>query len=246
MEDKEMAEVGTRCTRRLPFGDCECATATKVTDVANETKTKLLVHDGIIRALFFKNGVPIGDGTLLPDISDVKVINKKVVVVKFADNTEEKAVLDSADTYSLEQGISICITKKLLGRNTPFGGSLYNKIIKRAMDVMEENEKAAKFVAEQEKAANAKAEKVAAKKKAHAMKIAALKKEDEIEMHKEAYLRAMRELRDEEKKEMDEALGELGDLFEQLIKQAEAEAEAENNSEEQANQTVAEMNNTQE
>ena len=239
-----MAEVGTRCTRRLPFGDCECATATKVTDVANETKTKLLVHDGIIRALFFKNGVPIGDGTLLPDISDVKVINKKVVVVKFADNTEEKAVLDSADTYSLEQGISICITKKLLGRNTPFGGSLYNKIIKRAMDVMEENEKAAKFVAEQEKAANAKAEKVAAKKKAHAMKIAALKKEDEIEMHKEAYLRAMRELRDEEKKEMDEALGELGDLFEQLIKQAEAEAE--NNSEEQANQTVAEMNNTQE
>ena len=244
MEDKEMAEVGTRCTRRLPFGDCECATATKVTDVANETKTKLLVHDGIIRALFFKNGVPIGDGTLLPDISDVKVINKKVVVVKFADNTEEKAVLDSADTYSLEQGISICITKKLLGRNTPFGGSLYNKIIKRAMDVMEENEKAAKFVAEQEKAANAKAEKVAAKKKAHAMKIAALKKEDEIEMHKEAYLRAMRELRDEEKKEMDEALGELGDLFEQLIKQAEAEAE--NNSEEQANQTVAEMNNTQE
>lgn len=239
-----MAEVGTRCTRRLPFGDCECATATKVTDVANETKTKLLVHDGIIRALFFKNGVPIGDGTLLPDISDVKVINKKVVVVKFADNTEEKAVLDSADTYSLEQGISICITKKLLGRNTPFGGSLYNKIIKRAMDVMEENEKAAKFVAEQEKAANAKAEKVAAKKKAHAMKITALKKEDEIEMHKEAYLRAMRELRDEEKKEMDEALGELGDLFEQLIKQAEAEAE--NNSEEQANQTVAEMNNTQE
>lgn len=241
-----MAEVGTRCTRRLPFGDCECATATKVTDVANETKTKLLVHDGIIRALFFKNGVPIGDGTLLPDISDVKVISKKVVVVKFADNTEEKAVLDSADTYSLEQGISICITKKLLGRNTPFGGSLYNKIIKRAMDVMEENEKAAKFVAEQEKAANAKAEKVAAKKKAHAMKIAALKKEDEIEMHKEAYLRAMRELRDEEKKEMDEALGELGDLFEQLIKQAEAEAEAENNSKEQANQTVAEMNNIQE
>lgn len=244
MEDKEMAEVRTRCTRRLPFGDCECAAATKVTDVANETKTKLLVHDGIIRALFFKNGVPIGDGTLLPDISDVKVINKKVVVVKFADNTEEKAVLDSADTYSLEQGISICITKKLLGRNTPFGGSLYNKIIKRAMDVMEENEKAAKFVAEQEKAANAKAEKVAAKKKAHAMKIAALKKEDEIEMHKEAYLRAMRELRDEEKKEMDEALGELGDLFEQLIKQAEAEAE--NNSEEQANQTISEMNNTQE
>lgn len=241
-----MAEVRTRCTRRLPFGDCECAAATKVTDVANETKTKLLVHDGIIRALFFKNGVPIGDGTLLPDISDVKVINKKVVVVKFADSTEEKAVLDSADTYSLEQGISICITKKLLGRNTPFGGSLYNKIIKRAMDVMEENEKAAKFVAEQEKAANAKAEKVAAKKKAHAMKIAALKKEDEIEMHKEAYLRAMRELRNEEKKEMDEALGELGDLFEQLIKQAEVEAEAENNSEEQANQTVAEMNNTQE
>lgn len=243
-----MAEVRTRCTRRLPFGDCECASATKVTDVANETKTKLLVHDGIIRALFFKNGVPIGDGTLLPDISDVKVIDKKVVVVKFADNTEEKAVLDSADTYSLEQGISICITKKLLGRNTPFGGSLYNKIIKRAMDVMEENEKAAKFVAEQEKAANAKAEKIAAKKKAHAMKIAALKKEDEIEMHKEAYLRAMRELRNEEKKEMDEALGELGDLFEQLIKQAEAEAEAEaeNNSEEQVNQTVAEMNNTQE
>lgn len=223
-----MAVIRKRDARRLPFGDCECTTVTKVTDVANETKTKLLVHNGIIRASFFKNGVPIGNGTLLPDISDVKVINKKVIVVKFADNTEEKAVLDSADTYSLEQGISICITKKLLGRNTSFGGSLYNKIIKRAMDVMEENEKAAKFVAEQEKAANAKAEKVAAKKKAHAMKIAALKKEDEIEMHKEAYLRAMRELRNEEKKEMDETPSEFGDLFKQL------------------NQTVSEMNDTQE
>lgn len=162
-----------------------------------ETRTQVDFTGGVISALFFSDGNQIGSGVLMPDIIDVKAIGT-VVIVKFADGTEEKAVLDVADTYSLEQGISICVTKKLLGRNTSFGGSLYNKIIKRAMSVKKENElKLANTIAQQ-KAAIEKAEKDEAKRKAHYAKIAAHKREEAIEIQKEAYIRAMRELRAEE------------------------------------------------
>lgn len=134
------------CERKekLPF-QMEVGVAVQtVTPESMETKTKLFVNDGVISAEFFAGGSLIGGGTLIPDVVDVRVIDKdgspKVVVVSFADGTKEKAVLDASDTYSLEQGISICITKKLLGRNTPYGGALYNKVIKRALDVMKNNE----------------------------------------------------------------------------------------------------------
>jgi hypothetical protein len=58
----------------------------------------------------------------------------------FADKTKESAVLDSEDKFSLEQGISICITKKLLGED---GHALYNKLIERAFKVIKKNEAAA-------------------------------------------------------------------------------------------------------
>lgn len=241
---------------KLPFGSDECESKTgkpevmAVGNVTTETRTKVYFHDGAICAGFFQNGAVIGCEVIMPDICDVKVIQKdgapKVVVVKFADGTKEKAVLDLTDTYSLEQGISICITKKLLGRNTPFGGSLYNKVIKRAVNVMNENEKMAAKLAEQYEAEVAKAAKFVEKKKARAAKIAEAKKEEAIEIQKEAYIRAIKELREEESKEVSAAMDELGKLFGQLIEESEANTqENSSNDNEQANQTVTEMNDAQ-
>ena len=131
---------------------------------------------------------------VIPNIKDVQIVGDKVVIVLFSDGTSEKAVLDKADTYSLEQGISICITKKMLSAKTEGNGtSAYNKLIRHCVKVYEKNRKAEKKAKadEQEKKDNEKkaAEKVRAKK----IKRANEKREREIEIQKEAYLRAMRE-----------------------------------------------------
>lgn len=140
--------------------------------------------------------------SIMPNILNVRVIentNKKnkeiktsVVFVDFADGTSEKAVLHPDDTFSLEQGISICITKKLFSMITGgFGHSVYNKIINRGVAVYERSVKAAEDEAkrretEEKRLANANA-KIARKK----AKRAAKKREYEIELRKEAYIRAM-------------------------------------------------------
>lgn len=190
-----------------------------------------------------------GGGTLISDVVDVREIDNdgkpKVVVVSFADETTEKAVLDTSDTYSLEQGISICITKKLLGRNTTYGGALYNKVIKRALDVMKKNELAREYEKIATIAAQKKAEKEAEKKKARREKIRELETERQIEIQKEAYIRAIKAMREEEKEAVSEAVDEFGKFLENLIEEAEKEVAAESNKEEKAdgdNQTVSEAN----
>ena len=111
----------------------------------NNNKTNVRVKDNWIRN-FNKNGVSFA---IIPDIKDVKVIKndvnaKPVVIVLFKDGTEEKAVLADKDTFCLETGIGICITKKLLSmKNNGNGGSaLYNKIVDRAVKVMNRNKEA--------------------------------------------------------------------------------------------------------
>jgi len=91
---------------------------------------------------------------IMPEISDVRhIINKGEVIgveIKFADNTKQKAICSPNDTFNLEQGISICLFKKILegglvavnslckGRGT----SIYNKLVNHAIKVMERRIKA--------------------------------------------------------------------------------------------------------
>jgi hypothetical protein len=84
---------------------------------------------------FYENGYKKNTKIIMPDIVDVLTYNNRVVTVKFADGTEEKAVLHPDDKFSVEQGISICIGKKLAGNS-----SIYNKIISHALDVKQKNE----------------------------------------------------------------------------------------------------------
>lgn len=131
---------------------------------------------------------------LIPSITDVKSIDDKVVIVNFADGTSEKAVLSDNDKFSLEQGISICITKKMLSMETNGNGSsAYNKLINHCLKVYENNRKAEEKAKADEQAAKEKEKKAADKARAKRIKKANKNREREIEIQKEAYLRAMRE-----------------------------------------------------
>ena len=226
--------------RKLPFGEVaavvvhpvgvpsETPKAPRFPGVDKETRSKLVVQNGQLNAIIFNDGVAIGNKKLLPDITDVKVIpneeNPKVVIVYFADNTTEKAVLDKADTYSLEQGVATCITKKVLGGGyTGYGSSIYNKVIARAMKVMDANKKAAVEAAENLKALEAREQKIIAKKQKRREAIAARQREEFIEMQSEAFVRAMKKIQEENKQDVEKALGELEDVLLKALEEAEAE-----------------------
>ena len=131
---------------------------------------------------------------IVPHIKDIHIIKDKVVIVIFSDGSKEKAVLDDADTFSLEQGISICITKKMLSMQTGGNGSsAYNKLIDHCLKVYKNNRKAEEKAKAEEQAAKEKEKKATDKARAKKIKKANKNREREIEIQKEAYLRAMRE-----------------------------------------------------
>lgn len=84
----------------------------KKPDVDPKTKSTLSVSGNIIKATYYNDGFKQHSKTLIPNIVDVLVYNNKVVTVKFADNTEEKAVLHPEDNFSIEQGISEGVERK--------------------------------------------------------------------------------------------------------------------------------------
>lgn len=136
-------------------------------------------------ATFYKDGFKTSKKALIPDIKNVIVHNNHVVIVEFVDGTSEKAVLHPEDQFSVEQGISICITKKLVG-----GSSIYNKLIDRAVKVMI-NSDAERTKKQIEDEARKERKKKNDEKKARRK---AAKREEYIETQKEAYIRALREV----------------------------------------------------
>lgn len=136
-------------------------------------------------ANFYEDGFKKSCKELVPDIKDVTVHQNRVVIVEFVDGTTEKAVLHPSDQFSVEQGISICITKRLVG-----GSSIYNKLIDRAVKVMINND------AERTKKAKAEDERKEYNKKRNERKARrkAERREEYIETQKEAYIRALKEL----------------------------------------------------
>lgn len=155
-----------------------------------ETKSFVYTDVGGIRASVYEGCVRIGDTYIMPEITDVSVKNDRVVFVTFADGTKEKAVLSANDEFSLEQGISICVTKKLLSATTANNGSaIYNKIIDKGLKVFNNKQKQEETAKLDEQKKRAKINKLKAKK----VRKANAAREAQIEIQKEAYLRAMRE-----------------------------------------------------
>lgn len=163
----------------------------KKPEVSPETRTKFDVRNGKIYVKYFKDGFYTHEKQVMADFKDIKEYDGAVVVT-FTDGTKTKAVLDYEDDYTLEQGISICITKKLLGEE---GSSLYNKLIDRALKVKKKNEDAVKKAEEKKLEQKRRKEAAAARKAQRKLK----KREEQIEIQKEAYIRAMKTLNESEK-----------------------------------------------
>ena len=151
-------------------------------DVDPAVKSTLDVRNKTLQATFYEDGFKKSTKTLIPDIKDVTVHAEHVVIVEFVDGTTEKAVLHPDDSFSIEQGISICLTKKLVG-----GSAIYNKLVERALKVKKNNEEVKAKRDAEEKERKERHKKYVAKKAARR----AQKREDYINLHKEAFLRAL-------------------------------------------------------
>lgn len=119
-------------------------------------------------------------------IADVNIlVPNKVVEVIFVDGDKQKAVCQEPDVFSLEQAVSICLTKHLLG-----GTGAYNRAIKNGIKVYEESQREKwRIKAEEERIAKRRARKAAYMKRR-----AEKRREEQIEIQKEAYVRALREV----------------------------------------------------
>lgn len=125
-------------------------------------------------------------------IKDVDIlVPNKVVQVTFTDGSTEKAVCQEPDVFSLEQAISICIAKKMMG-----GSGAFNNAVRHGIRVY--NYKLNKEVAdkaEQERIAKKKT-KDAEKRALRRAKKEQQEKEKQIEIQAEAFVRAMQRMKE--------------------------------------------------
>lgn len=148
------------------------------------SKCEITLQNGLT-ILIENNQIP---KLLCPKVVDVNpIVPNKVIEVTFADGTKEKSVCREPDTFSLESAISICISKKIMG-----GSSAYNNAVKRGIKVYEDKRKRENI----EKAEQERIEKKRAKRLAYKERRAAKKREEQIAIQTEAYLRAMKAMDD--------------------------------------------------
>lgn len=139
----------------------------------------------------------IGNTKIMPSVKEIKIIRSmgKDIGIKviFSDDSVEKAICDKEDVFSYDYGLAICIMKKLfsyMSYSDKFTGTYYfNKIMdfafKNNLKTFEEKTKA--------EAEKIKTEHKKTKNRLRKERQKAAKREAEIEIQKEAYLRAMNE-----------------------------------------------------
>lgn len=121
------------------------------------------------------------------EVVDVQTYNDRVVKLTFTDGTFTKAVCGKNDIFDLDTGITICLIKKMLGNN---GHKKYNDLLRNIHKLMELNEERKQTAILAEKKRKEKLHK--AQMKAIAKKLK--HKEELIDIHKQAILRADHEL----------------------------------------------------
>lgn len=131
----------------------------------------------------------------LPVIKDVNVIVPGMVVeVVFEDGSKEKAVCRKPDVFSLEIAVSICISKKIMG-----GSGAYNNAVKHGLKVYNDKLKKEQADKEEKERIKKKYAKRSEYKKRKAAEKEDAEKERQIEIQKEAYIRAMNAVKKFEK-----------------------------------------------
>ena len=132
-------------------------------------------------------------------LKEVKIITNEEdvaigVKITFENGDVQKAICSEDDVFNLEYGITICLLKQFLGALGSTNASRdYNNMVR---DVLKQYEKQelAKLEEEEKKAQiEYRRAKRAEKKRRRAERKAAAERERQIEIQKEAYLRAMQE-----------------------------------------------------
>lgn len=171
-----------------------------IPDEDPDAKTALRSAEGKIHVGIYKDGKLDRIANILPAIEDVKIYNQNTVVISFADGTKEIAKVDEKNDYfDIEQGVSVCIAKKLLSDKTDGNGtSVYNKLVKYALGVEAENRKAEAKAISKEREHKERLERRRRKAREKRKEKANARREEMIETQAEAYVRAMQKLKESE------------------------------------------------
>ena len=158
-----------------------------------ESRTKF-INNGYDIDIWFKKSEDEFDLDFFPAIKEIDVDEGKSVVVTWCDDSVAKAEIRGDDQYSLEQGLSICVGKKMAEELYGDGyGSLYNKLVNYALKAYKRQEKDRAKKAEEEAELKAIRERKLERKKSK--KEAALKaqREETVSLMAEALKRAFGE-----------------------------------------------------
>ena len=120
----------------------------------------------------------------IPAVSKVEVYNDRVVKVTFTDGTFTKSVCSENDAFDIDVGITVCVMKRMLGKD---GNKLYNNMIRDIHETMEKN------IKEKEEAIAKKAEERNKKRKVELKKAAkkAKARQEQIDIQKTAMVEAL-------------------------------------------------------
>ena len=138
-------------------------------------------------------------GKISVSLKEVKIITNEEdvaigVKVTFDGGSTQKAICSEDDVFNLEYGITICLLKQFLEALGSANASRdYNNMVRDVLKQYEKQEDA-KLVEEEKKAQiEYRRAKRAEKKRRRAERKAVAERERQIEIQKEAYLRAMQE-----------------------------------------------------
>lgn len=120
----------------------------------------------------------------IPAVSKVEVYNDRVVKVTFTDGTFTKSVCSENDAFDIDVGITVCVMKRMLGKD---GNKLYNNMIRDIHETMEKN------IKKKEEAIAKKAEERNKKRKVELKKAAkkAKARQEQIDIQKTAMVEAL-------------------------------------------------------
>ena len=120
-------------------------------------------------------------------IVDYTILNDRVVIVTFEDGTTEKAVCSTLDNFDLERAIEVCVCKKMFG-----GTKHYNDAINHAIrDIKDIDNKKLREKEEAERIAKKKAKYLERK-----LRRQEKKRQEQVNIQAEAFLKAMLEYDD--------------------------------------------------
>jgi hypothetical protein len=173
-------------------------TPVKKEEAPKDAKNLLVTKEKRLKVKNCKDGYVESTKDIMPNIKDISVkadgVNSTVIFVTFTDGKTEKAVLDPDDDFSLEHGLTIIMLEKLLSDKGVDGKSVHNKLVKHAIKFYKHQEDERVKAAELKKAEKEKKKRIEEKIRVRKAKKARAEREYQIEMHKEAYLRALNEM----------------------------------------------------